>query len=76
MLSTNSGTDCVAYSSSSATTKHTTETSLHPKNKHMRTKNTTKHTPPGPLYSLLHTSQCTISLMAPISSRIGMECVT
>ena len=39
-LSLNSGMNCVAYSSSSATTKHTKETSLHPKNKHMRTSTT------------------------------------
>ena len=40
-----SPTVCVTNYSSSATTKHTKETSLHPKNKHMRTStmNTTTH---------------------------------
>ena len=62
-----------------ATTKHTLETSLYPNNKHMKartTTNITTHTLPGRPYSLLHTPQCTISLMAPLSSRIGMEYIT
>ena len=51
-LSRNGSTDCVANSSSSAITKHTRDTKLHTKNKHMRT-STTPRTNTSPHHMLM-----------------------